>query len=218
MKDIDSPEQIPGIFGPSGGGSEPATYCRRRFDSSGRMRRLKRLELDFASSIMELLGTEVFVLDAPCGSGRFFEVFAQAKQLALVDLNPQMLETLRNDHRGQGPLNLIQADVSELPFADNSFDLCFCMRLFHHLGDDLLRRKILAELTRVCRKFLALSFYKTHSLRYLKRVIRGKKPSGHSLSPFRFMALAEEVGLKLVRSFPALSLVEQQQMVLFEKK
>ena len=182
------------------------------------MLRIKRLELEFARGLMGLVGPEACVLDVPCGNGRFVEVFSTAKQLALLDLNPKMLEVLQKDHAGKGPFDLIQANISTLPFADCSFDLCFCMRLFHHVGDDNLRRQVLAELARVCRKFVAVSFYKTYSLRYLKRVIRGKRPSGYSVSSAKFIACAAEVGLKLLRKVPAVSLVEQQQMLLFEKK
>ena len=197
---------------------DPATYCQRRFTKSNRMRRLNRLEINFASQIMRSVGARSRVLDAPCGSGRFLEVFATAEQVVMLDLNPSMLRTLRANHGHNGPLNLIQADVSLLPFDDDFFELCFCMRLFHHIADDQLRRQMLSELARVSCKYVALSFYKTHSFRYLKRIIRGKKPSGQSVSSKKFILTAASVGLRLVRKVPAVSFIEQQQILLFEKK
>ena len=198
--------------------SDPATYCQRRFEGSRRMRRLNRLELDFAHLTMQLVGKESSVLDVPCGNGRFLEVFSKARQLTMLDLSPSMLKTLRDKFQGAFSLNILEGDIAELPFEDNSFDLCFCMRLFQHIGDDQLRRWILAQLARVSRRYVATSFYKTHSVRYLKRVIRGKKPSGCSISSAKFIATAADVGLKLLRKVPSISFVEQQQMVLFEKK
>ena len=198
--------------------SDPKTYCDRRFDSSGRMRRLNRRELGFARSTLELVSERSVILDAPCGSGRFFEIFSKAKQLTMLDLDAGMLETLQEKFQGNGCLNLVQGNIAALPFAAGSFDLCFCMRLFQHIGDDQLRRWILAQLARVSRRYVATSFYKTHSVRYLKRVIRGKKPSGCSISSGKFIATAADVGLKLLRKVPSISFVEQQQMVLFEKK
>ena len=129
-----------------------------------------------------------------------------------------MLKTLRDNFQGTEPLNLFQGDIAELPFKDSSFDLCFCMRLFQHIGDDQFRRRILAQLARVSRRYVATSFYKTHSVRYLKRVLRGKKPSGCSISSGKFITTAAGVGLRLLRKVPSVSFVEQQQMLLFEKK
>ena len=174
--------------------------------------------MKFARSVVELVSAQASILDAPCGSGRFFKILSKAKQLTMLDLNPAMLETLQENFHEKGSLDLVNGDVAKLPFEDGSFDLCFCMRLFHHIGDEHLRRQILGQLARVSRKYVATSFYKTHSVRYLRRVILGKKPSGKSVSTNKFLATAQSVGLKLVRKVPVVSFIEQQQMVLLEKR
>lgn len=181
------------------------------------MRRLNRMELAFCRQVAGMVEPGGWVLDAPCGSGRFFEILSPAGLIAMLDLNPAMLETLRNNYGRNGALSLVQGDVGVLPFADDSFELCFCMRLFHHIGDDGLRRQMLGELSRVSRRYVALSFYKTSSWRYIRRAIRGKKPSGRSVSTGKFVSTAADAGLRLMQKVPQLSVVEQQQMLLFEK-
>lgn len=199
------------------GSDVAATYCQRRFAGSRRMRRLNRMELEFCRRVAGMVQPEGLVLDAPCGSGRFFEILSAAGRITMLDLNAAMLGTVRDNHGRNGELYLLQGDVGNLPFADDSFDLCFCMRLFHHIGDDGLRRQMLGELARVSRRFVALSFYKTESWRYIGRMIRGKKPRGRSVSTGRFVSTAADAGLRLMQKTPRMSFIEQQQMLLFEK-
>lgn len=136
-------------FRRTGTSAESQTYCDNRFDTSRRMRKLNRLELEFAESVMGLLGPDSSVLDAPCGNGRFFEIFSPAKRYAMLDYNPEMLKVISDRYGGNNNLELVQGDIVDLPFEDSSFDLVFSMRLLHHIGDDELRRRILGQLARV---------------------------------------------------------------------
>jgi len=194
-----------------------AGYRRHRFATSRRMRRLDRLEQRFAADVMRVAGAEASVLDAPCGSGRFFDVFRAAGRVTMLDFNQTMLDVIAAEHGGDGRLALVRGDCAALPFADGSFDLVFCMRLFHHLADDGTRRQVLGELSRVSRRHVALSYYDSLSWRYIRRAVRGATPSGHSIRLPRLLALAGQAGLRLVRRFPGFSFVEQQRMLLLEK-
>ncbi len=197
--------------------AQSQTYCKNRFDTSGRMRKLNRLELEFAESVMALLGPGSSVLDAPCGSGRFFEIFSPAEQYTMLDYNPEMLKVISDRYGQNNNLKLVQGDIVDLPFEDGSFDLVFSMRLLHHVGGHELRRQILGQLARVSKRYVALSFYDKRSFRYFKRVALGKRPSGNSIALGQFVKTAQSVGLKLIRKAPKFSWVEQQRLLLFEK-
>jgi ubiquinone/menaquinone biosynthesis C-methylase UbiE len=194
-----------------------ATYTDKRF-SSKRMQRLDRIEQDFASSLLPLLPVSPSILDAPCGSGRFHGVFAPAAgHSTMLDFSPDMLAQVRQRYTADSKLELRQGDVTTLPFPDATFDLCFCMRLFHHMLDDPTRLKALSELARVSRRYVAMSFYDSRSFRYLRRVMLGKRPSGVSIPMPHMLQLARQAGLGLVRKVPSISFIEQQRMLLLEK-
>jgi ubiquinone/menaquinone biosynthesis C-methylase UbiE len=156
-------------------------------------------------------------LDVPCGSGRFYPIFRAARQVTMVDYNPEMLAVVEATYGPEGRFDLVQGDICDLPFPDGRFDLVFSMRLLHHVGDEELRRRIIGELTRVSRRYVALSLYSKHTLRYFKRRLLGKRPGGHSVALGAFIAQAAQANLRLRRKYPAISLIEQQRMLLFEK-
>lgn len=192
-------------------------YCEHRFDGSRRMRRLNRCEFDFARSLMDLVGPDASVLDVPCGTGRFFEVFCGARRYAMLDYNEAMLTVIRDRFRGRRELELVQGDIVNMSFEDGAFDLAFCMRLLHHIGDESICRQIMAELARVSRRYVGVSVYDKHTFRYFKRVALGRRPSGNSVVLGQFVAMAGQLGLRLVRKMPRFSWIEQQRMLLFEK-
>ena len=146
-------------------------YEQRRFAGKRRGRRLDRLEKDFAAHLFQRIGPGACVLDIPCGNGRFFPIFSNAKQLTMADYSPHMLQACQERFGKPEQVTYIQADISSIPLSDRCVDLCFCMRLFHHMKNDEVRSSALRELTRV-KKYVALSFNKTDF--DIIKVIRGK--------------------------------------------
>ena len=105
----------------------------------------------------------------------------------------------------------------KIPLEDGCVDLAFSMRLFHHLEKPEERQQALAELSRVSRRFVALSFYNTGTWRYQRQRLRGRTPSGYAVPLATFSQEAADVGLRLVLKHPKISIVEQQRCLLFEK-
>jgi SAM-dependent methyltransferase len=204
-------------FRKRGSPQEVSGYCQRRFETSRRLRRLHKSELAFARLLMDLIGPGRSILDVPCGPGRFYEVFSGAAEVTMVDYDPEALKVVQAAHGQDRRLRILQGDIACLPFSDGSFDLVFSMRLLHHIGDEALRRQVVAELARVSRRYVALSLYSKHTFRYMKRRLFGMRPSGNSVALGRFIAEARRMGLRLLRKYPAVSLIEQQRMLLFEK-
>jgi ubiquinone/menaquinone biosynthesis C-methylase UbiE len=91
------------------------------------------------------------VLDIPCGGGFAFRGLRRGQSVHYVaaDISPYMLGQARReaDRRGvQDAIEFVEADVTALQFADNSFDLCVTYNGLHCLPDP---RAALGELTRV---------------------------------------------------------------------
>lgn len=193
-------------------------YDQERFSKSGRMKRLDAWEQDFAKIVFDRVGgSNATILDMPCGNGRFFDTFKSAQKLSLFDYAPTMLEALVAKHPEAAACERKQGDIMNIPLEDGSVDLAFSMRLFHHIEDAEKRQRALSELSRVSKKWVAISFYNTATWRYIRKRLRGKTPSGYAVSLATLEKEARDVNLKIVLKHPSLSLIEQQRCVLFEK-
>ena len=105
-----------------------------------------------AEVLSGLLPCEAF-LDAGCGDGRFFAVLAslgeQPKQVAGTDIAQSILETAGATANAAGiSVELSQANLEELPYADRTFDVVLCTQVIEHL---LEPAQGLRELRRVLR-------------------------------------------------------------------
>ena len=96
------------------------------------------------------------ILDIGCGSGRhtcaayrFKDVFAIGADLDLIQLGEAKKRLKFHDRWGEnggGRWGLTIADVTDLPFEDDFFDLVICAEVLEHIADD---RSAAGEITRV---------------------------------------------------------------------
>ena len=192
-------------------------YDNERFNKSKRMQRLDAWEQEFAELVFHRVGgPQATILDMPSGNGRFFDTFKSAQKLSLFDYAPTMLEALVAKHPTAASYDLKQGDIMNIPMNDGSVDLAFSMRLFHHIKEAEERQRALSELSRVSKKWVAISFYDTATWRYIRKRLRGKTPSGYAVSFGTLVKEARDVNLKIVLKRPRLSLIEQQRCVLFQ--
>jgi ubiquinone/menaquinone biosynthesis C-methylase UbiE len=85
------------------------------------------------------------VLDAGCGAGNLvFELVPHCGQVIGCDIHHARL--LFGSARGGG--SYLQADLQQLPFADNAFATIFCMEVLEHLEQRIISR-VLREFHRV---------------------------------------------------------------------
>jgi len=187
-------------------------YEKKRFTRRYRMRRLDRLEKAFAMQVVEMLGNSV-----PCGDGRFFDIFSNAKKLTMIDYSENMLAVAKEKIGDAKNVEFVRADISNLPLPADSAELCFCMRLFHHMEDDHTRLTALKELSRISNKYVAMSFYNKGCLRFYRRKLLGKKIRGSYVTFAHIVELASQAGLKFVKRIPSVNTIEPQCLVIFEK-
>ena len=91
------------------------------------------------------------ILDVPCGGGFAFRGLhpGQAVHYVAADISPYMLGQAHAEAERRGvhdAVEFIEADVTALQFADNSFNLCITYNGLHCLPDP---RAALGELARV---------------------------------------------------------------------
>ena len=113
------------------------------------------------------------VLEAGCGTGLILkELRPHVEQAVGVDLSAGMLSHARA--RG---LDVVQASITDLPFADESFDVVCSFKVLAHV--EKIERAV-AEMSRVVRPggHLVMEFYNPYSLRGL--VKRFKPPTAIS--------------------------------------
>jgi ubiquinone/menaquinone biosynthesis C-methylase UbiE len=139
---------------------------RRPNDASGYHALVDDLEVE----LTERYGAGKDVVECGCGTGLILERIARfARSATGIDLSPGMLSVARS--RG---LDVQEGSVTELPFADASFDVACSFKVLAHVPDI---GRALAEMTRVVRPggVVLAEFYNPWSMRGLaKRVYAGK--------------------------------------------
>ncbi len=116
---------------------------------------LEKIPANFSGNILDVpVGTSVFV-------SKKYNSLKSAKIIG-IDYSEEMLAIARN--RLNENIELIKADVANLPFEDETFDIVFCMNGFHVFPNKV---KSLTEITRVLKKdgmLLASCFVENKSI------------------------------------------------------
>jgi SAM-dependent methyltransferase len=95
------------------------------------------------------------ILDIPCGGGRLFPLLKQNDNRVMgADISASMVEEATQAKYD----NLKVADVFETGFPDKEFDLVVCHRLFQYFSEASDRRGALAELSRISKGPVLVSF------------------------------------------------------------
>lgn len=158
------------------------------------------------------------VLDVPCGYGRFTRLFLDlGAQVVCADLSREMLEVARKRLFPFKPAPLVVADIRALPFDQGSFDLVFCMRLLQHMEKSEDRMAALAEMARVTRRWVLVSFYRTNPWHRLVRGLRGMESRITMIPEDTFREEARAARLRVVRLIKPLGFYHAQTLALLGK-
>ncbi len=141
--------------------ADRTSYLRRRYGGSQSI--MNRRERRYVAQMLERIGPVPRVLDLPCGHGRFTPQLREAttEVLTCADHNRKNIKALLDAEDDAGtPIKTVLVDLFEtLPFESGAFDLVFNFRFFHHIFDPEQRLHVIAELARVSRRYLLVSYY-----------------------------------------------------------
>ncbi|MEZ5559364.1 MAG: class I SAM-dependent methyltransferase [Pseudomonadales bacterium] len=168
-------------------------------------------------------GSPRSALDLPCGTGRFWSAFERAgvDDLIAGDASEGMLGVAAGNRLGEHlPSKLIQSSAFAMDLPDDAVDFAACLRFYHHLSRREDRIRLLAELRRVAREYVAISLWVDGNLGALRRLRRPARPVevgyGRRICQRRHDAEAEfrEAGFSIVRHYDVWPLVGMWRMYL----
>lgn len=112
---------------------------------------------------LEIAGNPKSILDAPCGTGRFWDLLVEDPDRKLFASNFSQ-DMINAGLKFRPPeianrFEAFQGSVFELPVEDNFVESVFCIRLIHHVGEHDDRIKLLAELGRVASDTVIISLW-----------------------------------------------------------
>lgn len=148
------------------------------------------------------------LLELPCGGGRLSSAMAPYTDLLIEsDVALGQLQYGRAHSDSQTPQLWLTASALRIPFRDASLDGVVCIRLCHHLPHPTERERLVAELLRVARRFVIVTFFDFHSpknmLRRVRRPFDGKRPK-YTMTRDEVRHIAASQGAR-VAACPALS-------------
>ncbi len=176
-----------------------AAAYRGKYRRSWIRRLSHRREMQIVRRALRRAGTRGVVLDCPCGAGRLAPVLLErAEHVRCVDVSEAMVEQARDAlapfvERGDVALHVASADA--LPFDDGDFDTAVCHRLIHHMADPEDRARVFAEMARVARRAIVISFSDDTTRKARSQRRRGVKRNRHTLTPQALHAEAAPHGL-----------------------
>lgn len=83
----------------------------------------------------EWAGKDRRVLDAGCGTGNLARKLGRNNKVTAIDYSPGMLEKAAEKTAGNENVELLQASVLSLPFADESYDVVVSVNVLFNLSD-----------------------------------------------------------------------------------
>jgi SAM-dependent methyltransferase len=198
-------------------GSARAAYLDHRY--GGTQRLLAARERQVVAALLEDLPGSLLILDAPSGYGRFTPLLATRGQVVSCDISRKRLHAVTD---GAAALPLVQADLrGGFPFATDVFDLVFAFRYFHHLHGWAERAALVAELVRVSRRFVIVSYYagRLHALVKKAQFL----PRSYKRLPATFVRrrtlhdLFRSLDCRLLADVPVLPMIHAHRVALIEK-
>jgi len=84
------------------------------------------------------------ILDIGCGNGKYLNYRNNDLKMKGIDISMKLVEICKN--KG---FDVIKAPMTDIPYADNTFDGIICIASYHHLDNDIDRQKTLNEIHRI---------------------------------------------------------------------
>lgn len=128
------------------------------------------------------------IVDVPCGGGVAFRALepGQAVRYIAADLSPKMLRRAGRRARARSlrQVEIVEADMTELPFADAGTDLFLSYSGLHMLGEPELAIQEAARCLKPGGRLVGTSFFSDGSRR-ARALLKLGSYRGHALPPAR---------------------------------
>jgi uncharacterized protein YbaR (Trm112 family)/SAM-dependent methyltransferase len=148
------------------------------------------------------------LLELPCGGGRLSSSLAPHTDLLVeADVALGQVQYGRQHSRITTPQIWMTASALRVPIRDGAVDGVVCVRLCHHLPKPAERERVVAELLRVARRFVIVTFFDFYSLKNLLRRARrpfNRKRPKYTMSRQELHQIGRQHGAHLA-ACPALS-------------
>lgn len=191
-----------------------ARYAAERWTGSAHARRTDRREKEIVAELLDRCSPRGVALDVPCGAGRFLPIL---RQWAAVTAGGDASLAMLRQAAAEGAAWLFQADAARLPVADRSADVVLCMRLLHHLPESAARGALLAELARVSRRWLVVSFFDRASFQALRARLRRQARARVAIGRADLEREAAAAGWRLVAVRYVARGISEQALALLER-
>jgi len=181
------------------GSPEGAAAYRRKYERSWLRRLSHRREMRVVRAALGRAQVRDEVLDCPCGAGRLVPTILEfAREVVAADLSEAMVAQAKDAlgaPAAQGRVRFLVAPADRLPLADGAVDTAVCHRLLHHMEAEAERAGVLAELARVARRRVIVSFSDETTWKARSQGRRGVERRRHLLAPERLFSEAAAHGL-----------------------
>ena len=161
------------------------------------------------------------ILELPCGTGRLTEFLLQlGYEVTAADISDEMMRHAKSKTEAFGSkVTFKKADIEDLLYEDNTFSAIAVIRLLHHIPAEL-HSKVLAELHRVTKKWLVITYSNKHTFQNLRRNIMAlfTKEPRYSISKEQFLNKVAQTGFTVVEYLPILPVISEEVFVLLEKQ
>lgn len=152
---------------------EGARRYRRLYEGKLSKRLTTQRELRMLARILGQLGRAAELLDLPSGNGRVSGPLAAATDLLIeADVGFGQVLLGRQLADWTTPTAWMTASAFQIPLRNGAVEGVVCNRLVHHLPAPEERERLIAELLRVSRRFVVVTFFDYYSIKNLGRLAR----------------------------------------------
>ncbi len=190
-----------------------------RYETTLAKRLSDRIEKGLLARLLARIGPQDLLLDVPAGTGRLSAILrGGATRLLEADVSREMLKLNRANRPGVA-LGHVVASALALPLRAESVPCVVSVRLSHHLEDEE-RRHHLAELMRVARDWVVVTYFAHGSVKNLLRRVRTAltgRPPKKTLPTAEVRAIAERNGFRVEILRPLAPLFSGQHYALLRR-
>ena len=146
------------------------------------------------------------VLDTPCGDGRLISVYNQYHlNMSYADISDEMMRIAKEKAPDS---QFYRMDLEKVDL-DREYDLVMCIRLLHHLPDEV-KSRVLGSLFKLTNGYVILTFSSPSSLH------KGRNQR-YTISRIGFEQLATRAGFQVVKRFAIIPILTETNVAVLRK-